>query len=267
MNPMLRDKIAASELQMRARLQEARATFSHRGTKGSVVEEAFRDFVRQYIPRRLEVGHGEVVDSFGRRSAQTDLVIASEDHPFTFTSEQPGLFFIEGVLAAGEIKSLLTTDELRKALENSARFKELEVKPVTSAQAFAAPADLQRYYKWPPWFLFAFESQLSLNKIGTTIVDFVKARGLSPVRVVDAVFVLDRGYMINLGDGQGGFAWRSPAGEWLTGWQWSEEKDVLFNLLGWISVVMPRMTQPAPILTRYLIEEYSGKANVEKEDE
>jgi hypothetical protein len=103
---MLKAKIAAVEVQMRAKLAEIRATLDHAGSKGQRVEEdVFRTFLREYLPRRLEIGHGEVVDTLGARSPQTDVIIATEDHPFTFTRELPGLFFVEGVCAAAEVKT------------------------------------------------------------------------------------------------------------------------------------------------------------------
>ena len=39
---MLKAKIAAVEVQMKARLAEARATFEHPGDKGTAVEDSFR---------------------------------------------------------------------------------------------------------------------------------------------------------------------------------------------------------------------------------
>ena len=32
-----------------------------------------------HLPKRLEVGNGEIVDSNGQRSRQTDVIIVSED--------------------------------------------------------------------------------------------------------------------------------------------------------------------------------------------
>src|SRR5438034_11850042 len=106
---MLQDKFAAIENQLKAKLAEARASFAHGGDRGHDLERAVRCVVRDFLPRRLDVGQGEVIDSLGSRSGQTDLVIANEDHPFTFASDSPGIFFVEGVAAAGEIKTVLTT--------------------------------------------------------------------------------------------------------------------------------------------------------------
>jgi len=250
---MLKDKIAAVEAQMRAKLEEARATFTQPGDKGTSVEVSFRTFLRQYLPRRLEVGNGEIIDSKGRRSKQTDVVIVSEDHPFTFTPDLPGLFLIEGVCAACEVKANLTSIELRKALENSYQFKQLETNPGKGTLVHANPSDLERFYKCPPWFLIAFESQLTLSHIQTEIVEFKNKNSVEPNKLADAVFVLGLGWVINFGDGKGSFQFRTSEGRSFEGWICKNSDLVLFDLLGWLSVVVPRMVRFEPILPKYIL--------------
>jgi hypothetical protein len=125
---VLEAEIAAAEKRMLDDLEGIRARFTNPGIKGSGAEETLRSFLRKYLPRRLELGHGEVVDSFGNRSKQTDVVIATKDHPFTFTTESPGLFFVEGVAAGGEVKTVLTSVELSSAIENARAFKRMRQK-------------------------------------------------------------------------------------------------------------------------------------------
>lgn len=112
----LKAKIAAVEEQMRAKLAEIRATLRHAGGKGQQVEEEIRSFLREYLPRRLEVGHGEIIDTSGARSSETDVIIVTDDHPFTFARDLPGLFFVEGVCGVGEVKAVLGPDELADTL-------------------------------------------------------------------------------------------------------------------------------------------------------
>lgn len=250
---MLKNKIAAVEVQMKAKLEEARATFAQAGDKGTSVEDSFRIFLRQYLPRRLEVGNGEIIDRKGRRSKQTDVVVVTEDHPFTFTPDLPGLFFIEGVCAVGEVKATLTSTELKGALENSRKFKQLEIKPGEASLASANLSDLERFYKCPPWFLVAFESQLTLSHIKTEIEEFKSQNSVESNKLVDAVFVLGHGWVINFGDGKGSFQFRTPDGISLEGWTWRDSGSVLFDLLGWLSVVMPRMIRFEPILPKYIL--------------
>ena len=249
---MLKDKIVNVEAQMRAKLDEIRATLAHSGDKGALVEEVFRGFLQKYLPRRLAVGHGEIVDLKGQRSRQTDVVIVSEDHPFTFTPDLPGLFFIEGVCGAGEVKTMLTAGELDKALESSCQSKRLEPQPFTGL-VHSNPSDHERFYKCPPWFLVAFESQLTLAAIAESTKQFTRDGGIEPTRLLDAVFVLGRGWVINFGDGKGSFQLRTAKGQSATGWVDKESDCVLFDLLAWLSSVMPRMIRLDPILPHYLV--------------
>jgi len=253
---MLKNKIAAVEAQMKEKLEEARATFAHSGNKGTSLENSFRKFLRQYLPRRLEVGHGEIIDLNERRSKQTDVVIVSEEHPFTFTPDLPGLFFIEGVCAAAEVKTNLTsTKMLKEVLENSCQFKKLELNLNKGWRLFSStPSDLNRFYKYPPWFLFTFESSLTLSSIHNRIVEFVKHNTVETNRLVDAVFILGSGWIINFGDGKGSYQFRTPQGESVEGWVWKNSDSVLFDLLGWLSIVMPRMVRFEPILPRYILK-------------
>ena len=253
---MLKDKIAAVEVQMKAKLGEARATFAHSGDKGTSVEDSFRTFLTQYLPKRLEVGHGEITDCKGRRSRQTDVVIVNEDHPFTFTPDIPGLFFLEGVCAAGEVKTNLTSTELNKALKNSWQFKQLEVVPGKNTMVSTNESDLERFYKRPPYFVVAFEFQLKLPSILKRIEDFMKSKGFGVNeinKVLDAIFIIDQGWVINFGDGKGSLQFRTPEGTSIEGWVWQNSETVLFDLLGWLSSVMPRMVRFEPILPLYTI--------------
>jgi len=252
---MLKKSIAALEAQARAKLDEIRARFEHAGEKGAAVETLFRELLLEYLPRRLEIGRGEIIDTKGRRSRQTDLVIVNEDHPLTFTPDQPGLFFIEGVIAAGEVKTTITSSELDDALKNSVQFKQLEVYPGRGTRAHTNPSDLERFYKRRLWFLIAFSSQLSLSGIRNNIETFLKANEIENNRLLDAVFVLDRGWVINFGDGQGTFGYETPEGTIAEGFVEKDSVSVLFDLLAWLSCVMPREVRFESILTRYILPE------------
>jgi len=251
---MLEDMFAEIQKGMRNKLEELRSTFKQSGDKGSSVEKVVRDFLRNYLPRRLEIGTGEIIDSKGHRSGQTDIVIVNEDHPFTFTNNSPSLFFIEGVSAAGEAKTLLTSEELDRALNASFSFKQLEVNPGI-ATICSNPSDRDRFYKCPPYFLFAFESQLELSTVLTKIEDFLKTKGAGKNdtnKVVDAIFIMNQGWLMNFGDGQGFLQYITAEGKPAEGWDMKKCDTVLFHLMGWLSVVMPRAIRYTPILPSYI---------------
>lgn len=251
---MIQDKIAKVEKQMIEALAEVRETFKHSGNKGTNNENNFGDFVRQYLPRRMEIGNGEVIDSFGNRSGQADVVIVNEDHPFTFTPNRPGLFFIEGVLSFGEIKTVLTTQELKNTLKNSLLYKRLKTTHGEGSMVNANPSDLKRYYEHPPFFLFCYESQLSLETIKQKIEAFVDEKSIDGLQIIDAVFVLGKGSVINFGDGQGAFQYRAPDGNIFKNWVIDKSDSVLFDFFGFLSVTMPKILRFQPILANYLFK-------------
>lgn len=235
---------------MAIKLADAREGFEHKGNRGTVgAEVPFRDFLTNYLPRSHTVGHGEVIDTHGRRSAQTDVVITDPDHPFTFTPSDPGTFVIEGVAAAGEVKSMLSAGELDKAVQNAARFKTLGAAHVKGTLINASPSDIPRFYDRRPFFLIAFESQLKLETVAERVGSYEAENG---VTAFDALFLLDRGWAINFGDGKGAFRFAEPGKGPLTGWVVQEVEEVLFDLLVWISSVMPRFVRFEAILRQYL---------------
>jgi len=218
-----------------------------------MAEDAFRTFLREYLPRRLAIGQGEIIDSKGQHSTQTDVVIVNEDHPFTFKDDLPAMFFIEGVVGAAEIKSILTSEQLKQSIQNSRVFKKLYQIPGVGTMINATRSDIERYYKSPPWFLFAYESQLDLATIHEYLVKASIGDSLESPSLLDAIFVLGKGWIINFGDGKGIFQFRATDGESKPGWVWQYDSSSLFWLMAWFSTVMPRMVRYKPILPEYLL--------------
>ncbi len=252
---MIKEKIGKVEKQMIEALAEVRETFKHSGNKGTSNENSFGDFVRQYLPRRLEIGNGEIIDSFGNRSGQADIVIVSEDHPFTFNPNRPGLFFIEGISSIGEIKTVLTSQELKNTLNNSVLYKKLKITHGKGSMVHANKSDLERYYEHPPFFLFCYESQLSLSTIKKNIESYVTEKSIDNLQVIDGIFVLGKGWLINFGDGKGSFQFKALDGSVFTNWVIKESNSVLFDFFSYLSVTMPKTIRFEPIIANYLFSE------------
>jgi hypothetical protein len=262
---MLRKILHNIEQQMAAQLSEIRVKFTHPGDKGTSIEHVFRMFLRQYLPRRLAIGHGEIIDRKSSRSGQTDIVVVNDDHPFTFTPEKPGVFFVEGVSAAGEVKTILNSANLSSTIAASRRFKSLRITHSKGNTIHTNISDQKRFYTCPPYFLFAFESELSLP----TIIDNFNAAApdvsAKPYPLVDAVFVMNKGWAVNFGDGQGAFQFVTPAGKSLSGWVWQPSESVLFECLAWLAAVMPRIVRYEPLIIGYMIP-YKSKDGQPKND-
>lgn len=249
---MLEERLGAVALGMKAKLDEIRASFDHKGNRGSGAEAILRTFIGEYLPRRLAISHGEIVDRAGLRSKQADVVVVNEQHPFTFNSVDPGLFFIEGVSAVGEVKTVLTSQELSNAFAAARHYKKLKMILPYGALACISNADRKRYLVRPPYFLFSFESQLSFEKIAEVVLSET-AGDQSPGDSIDGIFALDRGYFIDLGAGDETYRMRDPVSKaFLKGWKGHQSDRVLFDMLAWLSVVLPVFSGGRSILAPYL---------------
>ncbi len=249
LNPLSREQTAAWEQDLRRALANARLVFDHATVKGSAVESVLRVLLRTITNPRRGVGTGQLRDSYDKLSGQMDVVIGHEFHPRTTIGDQT-TYLIEGVAMVGEIKSVLTSEHLSSTLANGQRLRELRVELPDRTVVQASPSDVERFAEQPPFFLFAMESQLAM----ATLLERVRA---APSRSVDAVFVLDRGYLIDFGDGRGCFQFlRRGDRRSLPGWQGKDDKtEVLEAFIDWaIAMTMPVRVpiNPVDIHPRYI---------------
>lgn len=251
--------IRAVEQRLRAGLQETRAQLHHGGNKGSLAESAFRDALGRFLPRMLSVGHGEIIDTRGNRSKQSDLVIATDRHPNWFNGDDAALFLIEAVAGAAEIKAQLTSEQLTIAIENCKRFRALKPQwgPEGNTEVIGTDEDLQRFYRSPPYFLFAYESQLSIETIGERVAAVNDVQRGRAGEGIDGVFVLDRGYVVNFGYGSGAFVAQGDDGGRLVGY-YHDDKEPLLMLLRWLPLSLTIPVAQVPVLSLYLLGDPSA---------
>jgi hypothetical protein len=239
---MWRELMVKQAFQLRNSLEQLRSRFGDPGDKGSVAEEIVRAFLLGYLPRSYGVGHGEIVDSAGGRSGQLDLVATGPDHPATYESGGgPGSFLIEAVTAVAQIKAVLTSDELASATANCESVKRLTPTMEGVGASWESEYNAPFAQGIPPFFLFAFGSQLTLGTI---------AERAAPM---DGVFLLDRG--VALRSIPGGWPMLSDERHVEVDWVVDEQPDqVLAVLLAWLSLVMPhhdfRVSPLLPYITR-----------------
>lgn len=241
---------------MLEKFEEIRQYHNHTTVKGTNAELVLRDFLREFLPFYNRIGTGEIIDSYDAVSKQIDLVITNEFHPFLNDLTRPSTFIIEGVMCAAEVKSVLTTTELKNILINADFFKSL--KPFISSNTIAIgnEEDLHRFIERKPYFAFCFSSQLQLGTIKKSIEEYYAASATPYDQQLDALFLLDRGSLINFGLGNGTFCFRSPDGQKLPGWIYREPVDVeslLVTLLSWVSA-LPRVQLGSLPINRYLIK-------------
>lgn len=259
------DALRAQEQILRAFLDYSRATYEHMGDRGTSVEGAFRDFLGKHLARYLTVGNGEVIDTYGTRSGQVDVVISNVDQMFGSPVNEPGLFLVEGVSAAGEVKTKLTTRQLELAIGAGDKFKNLQSLSQVNDVAISRPADMARFFDCPPFFVFAMESEVAVSTLLSSLHEATLAKPRQPklavvneptsvvVPPVDAVFVLGQGAAIYYSKGAG-LKVRDPGGEEVVGWVFDYCVDgVLSSFLLWLNACMPRIRRAAPISIPYFM--------------
>lgn len=212
-----------------------------------------RQLLAENLPRRFDVGQGEIIDTTARRSRQSDIIVSSEDHPFTNTPSEPGLYLVEGVVAVGEVKSVLTSTGLREAIEACRAFRALRQEHGDNQVAVSNKADLERFYESPPWFLVAYESERAVESIADTLGAAAGGEGRWDNSLPDGVFVLGKGYVINLGNGEGSLKGTTEDGGLAKGFAYLETEAVLVSLLAFLSITMPHRVYRSPILPHYLV--------------
>lgn len=99
-----------------SRLETARKTLQHPGTKGDASEHVWLQLLDTYLPRRYQVTKAHVVDSDGNFSEQIDVVVFDRQYsPFIFIYEGQTVVPAESIYAVFESKQSISADEVAYA--------------------------------------------------------------------------------------------------------------------------------------------------------
>lgn len=251
------------EAKLHAELEGIRSLTTHAGNKGNKAEHAFRTFLNDHLPRSTEVAHGEAIDKDGNEAGskgggnhQIDVLIIDDCHPRFGKIEEPNTYFIEGILAGGEVKASLQMGQMEALFKQAVAFKKLKAIPAKGDLTCSNEADIERFLTHRPYFLFAYESAVKPEALMKRLLELERAYGVGPTEHLDAIFMLGKGSMFNLGDGKSSFMLRQPDGTRLMGWGSSSGTDSLMPLISWLSAVMPNIVHLSSIALPYLVKHY-----------
>ena len=183
---------------MRADMEAARSALIHPGLKGSAFEEAFRNFLRDYLPGNLEVSTGLLVDSCGATTRQLDVIISDRAKtPILYRSAETRVIPVECAYAVIEVKARLDTAELDNVLANMESVRSLQ--KLAYQPEFPLVRNVTIYGRqvpiWPVmYFLFAYEG-IDLQTLATNLAARQMNRPLD--RRIDMICVLDQGVICN----------------------------------------------------------------------
>ena len=98
---------------------------NHALSKGEQRENPIRDFFHELLPRRFSVSSGEIFDSLGNVSPQSDLIIYRTIDGIPVLDRQPTLLQAESVMCVTEVKSEINLDEYRDCLQKALKLQKL----------------------------------------------------------------------------------------------------------------------------------------------
>lgn len=108
------------------RLEIARKSFNHPGTKGDVSEAIWLELLQKYLPERYRAEKAHIVDSEGNFSQQIDVVIFDRQYsPFIFNYQGEYIIPAESVYAIFEAKQTITAEYVRYAADKIKSVKRL----------------------------------------------------------------------------------------------------------------------------------------------
>ena len=96
---------------------------------GTARENEIRLKLEKLLPSKVAIATGCIIDSYGNTSTQTDVILYEIDQcPIFSINDTPEATYIpcEGVVAIGEVKSTLTTTDLKDSINKIKRVKELQ---------------------------------------------------------------------------------------------------------------------------------------------
>jgi hypothetical protein len=98
----------------------------HEGVKGVLRESLIESFLEPLLMPPYRAGTGVIIDCKGRQSGQCDIIIWDDSifRPL-YSARGAGIYFIESVVAVLEVKSTLTRDSFRQAIQRSREFKDM----------------------------------------------------------------------------------------------------------------------------------------------
>jgi len=185
--------------QMLSDFMKAKKSLTHSGLKGEAHEETLRIFLRQYIPKSLDISQGIAVDSKRNQSRELDVIISDTSKtPIFFQSGNTRVIPAECVYGAIEVKTFLDKSETIKSHNNMLSLKSL------IKEAYFKKKGVIQYQKtlygkqWEHWpahhFVFAYDS----NSLQSIVDNLNVLQNNSPLeKRIDCICVLNKGVILN----------------------------------------------------------------------
>lgn len=186
---------------MKSDFVKAQKALIHAGLKGGANEETVRKFLRQYLPKTLDITTGILVDSEGGQSRQLDIIVCdSAKTPIFYQSGETRVIPIECAYAVIEVKAFLDKPEIEKSYTNMLSVKSLTKKAYFDQKGVIISTHTLYGREWDYWpihhFVFAFDST-GIDSVLDNLNTFQNSNEIH--KRIDTVCVLEKGVILNQG--------------------------------------------------------------------
>jgi len=193
----LKSKFEAAILEIMAAFKKTTG-FQHAQTKGNERELPVRALFKENLPDAFAAVGGEIIDTRGSHSRQTDVIIFNRLKNKAFTGGGSYILAAEAALVTIEVKTTLNANEIATSIESAKQLKSLRLlgKPLATARTAGSPAgDRFRFFHC----IFAYNTDLTENdwiKKEYARLDEICLSKHVPTNIIDRLYVADRGLII-----------------------------------------------------------------------
>ncbi|MEM6186023.1 DUF6602 domain-containing protein [Shewanella vaxholmensis] len=158
-------------------------------------ESVVKKLLEKYFPFPFRIAKGNVIDSFGMRSASIDCLVLNPDHPYTVSDDDRfSVILADGVDYAIEVKPDLTSkSEIERSLHQIHTVKELTRVRHGMLGRAAAP-----YVKKIPCIVFSNTAYANLELLTQTIVEYYEGKGIKRQNQFDLIVINNRAILVNM---------------------------------------------------------------------
>ena len=229
-----------------ADLRGAAAGRTDTQVQGRAAENAFREWLKNQLPKRFDVVKGAVLSPREGPTGEMDcLVVDSGQAPaFRQVGGKPDLLPIEGVVASIEINSGSSGTSYVKLMQDAGKLAEvgrlrgmsplpkpIKLSPLLGEGLNTTDRDLwvsRQHFSGPPLlFIFAESLRGNLRELATRLA--IHNRGVSLSESVDGAFILNKGFILHLEPGTGWNVHRLTG--FPLGWMQADPSQVLLKLM------------------------------------
>lgn len=128
----------------------------HTGLVGSENENAIAGVIRNFLPPKYGVEvNALVIDRFGKVSRQSDIVIFDAERQASFFRK---VYPVEMVYAVIEVKTSMSSDEAKSAMDNLASVSDLEFRPALTPYWETRTRNEEIHHDPPSLYAFAYRT-------------------------------------------------------------------------------------------------------------